>query len=114
MCSSVLQFKFYILVLGTVEVEDQIAVTTYLRSEFRYIDPQRIAVFGLGHGGYMATMILSKDRDKVFKCGVAVNPITNFELTGRKRCLFRQYFLKKLTSYKIIEILDGGPNVINL
>ncbi|XP_039280708.1 venom dipeptidyl peptidase 4-like isoform X3 [Nilaparvata lugens] len=63
---------------GQVEVEDHIFVTKALMKKHSYIDPQRIAVFGIGYGGWIATMILARDTENIFKCGIAMNPITNF------------------------------------
>ncbi|EEB12760.1 dipeptidyl-peptidase, putative [Pediculus humanus corporis] len=65
--------------IGAVEVEDQIAVVTYLRDTLKFIDKNRMGVFGKGQGGYLAGMIIGQDKD-LFRCGVLVNPITNFLL----------------------------------
>lgn len=85
-------------------------MTSYLRGALRYIDPQRIAVFGQGHGGYLATMILSKDKDKMFKCGVAVNPISSFELTGTINLYKKNLIIKKIPDTFFTERYMGIPN----
>ncbi|KAL9884330.1 inactive dipeptidyl peptidase 10 isoform 3-T5 [Glossina fuscipes fuscipes] len=64
--------------LGKVEVEDQLAVLTYLRDNFKFIDPSRICAYGWGYGGYATAMTLIDDSQQVLQCGVAVNPIASF------------------------------------
>ncbi|XP_049310134.1 inactive dipeptidyl peptidase 10 isoform X3 [Bactrocera dorsalis] len=64
--------------LGTVEVEDQLGVLTYLRDNLKFIDPSRICAYGWGYGGYAATMTLIDDSHQVLQCAVAVNPIVSF------------------------------------
>ncbi|XP_072903684.1 inactive dipeptidyl peptidase 10-like isoform X1 [Hemitrygon akajei] len=64
--------------LGTVDVKDQItAVQSLLKLPF--IDANRIAVYGKAYGGYVTAMILSST-ERIFKCGVAVAPITDWKL----------------------------------
>ncbi|XP_023712953.1 dipeptidyl peptidase 4 isoform X2 [Cryptotermes secundus] len=62
--------------LGSVEIEDQIAVTKYLR-DLKYVDRDRIAVWGWSYGGFATAMILAQD-EKVFHCGISVAPITSW------------------------------------
>ncbi|XP_017056243.1 inactive dipeptidyl peptidase 10 isoform X2 [Drosophila ficusphila] len=64
--------------LGTVEVEDQLGVLTYLRDNLKFIDPLRICAFGWGYGGYASSMMLIDDSQQVLQCAVAINPIVNF------------------------------------
>ncbi|KAH8298396.1 hypothetical protein KR018_008979 [Drosophila ironensis] len=64
--------------LGTVEVEDQLGVLTYLRDNLKFIDPLRICAFGWGYGGYASAMMLIDDSQQVLQCAVAINPIVNF------------------------------------
>ncbi|XP_017851736.1 inactive dipeptidyl peptidase 10 isoform X2 [Drosophila busckii] len=64
--------------LGTVEVEDQLGVLTYLRDNLKFIDPLRICAFGWGYGGYVSTMMLIDDSQQVLQCAVAINPIVSF------------------------------------
>ncbi|XP_075238106.1 dipeptidyl peptidase 4-like [Lycorma delicatula] len=63
--------------LGTVDVEDQIAVITYLRDNLKFVDKTRMAVWGKGYGGFATAMILAQDTG-LFKCGISVAPITNW------------------------------------
>lgn len=46
--------------LGTVEIEDQLGVLTYLRDNLKFVDPTRICAYGWGYGGYAAAMTLGK------------------------------------------------------
>ncbi|XP_062141261.1 inactive dipeptidyl peptidase 10 isoform X1 [Drosophila sulfurigaster albostrigata] len=64
--------------LGTVEVEDQLGVLTYLRDNLKFIDPLRICAFGWGYGGYASAMMLIDDSQQVLQCAVAINPIVSF------------------------------------
>ncbi|CAG0882323.1 unnamed protein product [Cyprideis torosa] len=64
--------------LGTVEVDDQIQVVSALIKRYPFIDPDNVAVWGWAYGGYVATSILVMDKEDVFKCGIAVAPITNW------------------------------------
>ncbi|XP_032594836.1 inactive dipeptidyl peptidase 10 [Drosophila grimshawi] len=64
--------------LGTVEVEDQLGVLTYLRDNLKFIDPLRICAFGWGYGGYAASMMLIDDSQQVLQCAIAINPIVSF------------------------------------
>ena len=42
-----------------------------------FLDETRVGVWGWGYGGYVTTMILGSQQT-VFKCGVAVSPITDW------------------------------------
>ncbi|GAB6021484.1 Inactive dipeptidyl peptidase 10 [Chamberlinius hualienensis] len=65
--------------LGTVEVEDQINVITYLRDHLPFVDKKRIAVWGWSYGGFVTAKALAIDPGMI-KCGISVAPITNWEL----------------------------------
>jgi len=43
----------------------------------KYLDKSRVGVWGWGFGGYVTTMILGSNK-KVFKCGIAVSPISDW------------------------------------
>lgn len=62
--------------MGTVEIEDQIAVAKYLQQKYRFIDETRTGIWGWSYGGYATAMALSTDNEHVFKCGVSVAPVT--------------------------------------
>ncbi|KAG8188062.1 hypothetical protein JTE90_009934 [Oedothorax gibbosus] len=63
--------------LGTAEVEDQIHVIRYLRDNLPFIHPDHIGIWGRGYGGFVASSALAADYT-VFKCAVAIAPITNW------------------------------------
>uniref|UniRef100_UPI00398F6DD1 dipeptidyl peptidase 4 n=1 Tax=Pristiophorus japonicus TaxID=55135 RepID=UPI00398F6DD1 len=62
--------------LGTYEVEDQIRATRKF-IEMGFIDETRIAIWGWSYGGYVTSMVLGTG-SKVFKCGIAVAPVSNW------------------------------------
>ncbi|GJQ82661.1 hypothetical protein Trydic_g19678 [Trypoxylus dichotomus] len=66
--------------IGSVEVQDQLAVLTYLREELKYIDKTKICVVGHGYGGYVSAMMLMQDINQVINCSVSISPITNWYL----------------------------------
>lgn len=63
---------------GVVEVADQAKGIQWLKSQ-PWVDGQRIGVFGWSYGGYMTTMLLSKDSSDIAG-GVAVAPVTDWTL----------------------------------
>ncbi|KAK0151715.1 Dipeptidyl peptidase 4 [Merluccius polli] len=70
--------------LGTFEVEDQItAVQEIMKRGF--IDKQRIAIWGWSYGGYVTSMALGAGSG-VFKCGMAVAPVSKWEYYGMSIC----------------------------
>ena len=64
------------LQLGKYETEDQIAAAKKL-GEFKYIDKNRIGIFGWSYGGYMSSLCITKGAD-VFSTAIAVAPVTNW------------------------------------
>ncbi|ENN82878.1 hypothetical protein YQE_00752, partial [Dendroctonus ponderosae] len=69
--------------LGGIEVQDQISAIDYLLNKdhkyHKYLDKTRIGIWGWGYGGYVTSMVLGMgNQQKVFKCGIAVNPITDW------------------------------------
>ena len=62
--------------LGVLESKDQVAAAQYLGS-LPYIDSERIAIWGWSYGGYNTLMSMSEGTP-VFKCGVAVAPVTDW------------------------------------
>uniref|UniRef100_M4APP7 Dipeptidyl-peptidase 6b n=1 Tax=Xiphophorus maculatus TaxID=8083 RepID=M4APP7_XIPMA len=65
--------------LGKLEERDQLEALRFISKE-PYIDKNRMGVYGKAYGGYLATMLLSSEEFTQLKCGVAVSPITDFEL----------------------------------
>nr|BAN82157.1 dipeptidyl peptidase IV [Ovophis okinavensis] len=63
--------------LGTYEVEDQISAAK-LFSEMSFVDKDRIAIWGWSYGGYVTSMVLGAGSG-VFKCGIAVAPVSRWQ-----------------------------------
>ncbi|XP_071555267.1 venom dipeptidyl peptidase 4 [Temnothorax nylanderi] len=64
--------------LGTVEVEDTIAVTSILQKQYKWIDANRTGIWGWSYGGFTTGMVLAQDANSVFKCGISVAPVTSW------------------------------------
>ncbi|MEA3032751.1 MAG: dipeptidyl-peptidase 4, partial [Sphingomonadales bacterium] len=65
--------------MGGVEVEDQLAGVAWLKSQ-PFVDPSKVAVMGWSYGGYMTLKLLEKAPPHTFAAGVAVAPVTRWEL----------------------------------
>ncbi|XP_049743262.1 dipeptidyl peptidase 4 isoform X2 [Elephas maximus indicus] len=63
--------------LGTFEVEDQIEAARQF-SKMEFVDDKRIAIWGWSYGGYVTSMVLGSGSG-VFKCGIAVAPVSRWE-----------------------------------
>ncbi|NXV25960.1 DPP4 peptidase, partial [Rissa tridactyla] len=74
--------------LGTYEVEDQIEAARKF-SEMGFVDKNRIAIWGWSYGGYVTSMVLGSGSG-VFKCGIAVAPVSRWQYydSGFVVCLF--------------------------
>jgi dipeptidyl-peptidase-4 len=64
--------------MGDAEVQDQLAGVEWLKKQ-PFVDPKKIAVQGWSYGGYMTLKLLEK-APGVFAAGVAVAPVTKWEL----------------------------------
>ena len=62
--------------LGKLETEDQIAGAKYL-SSLKYVDQNRIGIWGWSYGGYMSSLCLLKGNE-YFSTAIAVAPVTNW------------------------------------
>jgi dipeptidyl aminopeptidase B len=62
---------------GTVEPEDQIAVAQIYAAR-RYVDEQRMAIWGWSYGGYTTLKTLEMDAGRTFRYGMAVAPVTDW------------------------------------
>ena len=54
----------------------------YLIERLDYVDGQRVAVWGHGYGGHVATRLLAEDKDKQIVCGIAVAPVAKWQNYG--------------------------------
>lgn len=68
--------KIHYLQLGKFETADQIALARYLTG-LRYVDSERIGIFGWSYGGYLSLLCMTKGNE-YFKTGIAVAPVTNW------------------------------------
>jgi len=64
--------------LGKFEMEDQLAGINYLK-KFKYVDANRMGVYGWSFGGFMSTSLMTKTPD-VFKVGVAGGPVIDWRM----------------------------------
>jgi dipeptidyl-peptidase 4 len=62
--------------LGKYEVLDQIEAAKYLGT-LKFVDPNRIGIFGWSYGGYMSTLCMTLGAEW-FKLGIAVAPVSNW------------------------------------
>jgi dipeptidyl aminopeptidase B len=62
---------------GTVEPEDQIAVAK-IYAKRKYVDEQRMAIWGWSYGGYTTLKTLEVDAGETFRYGMAVAPVTDW------------------------------------
>lgn len=62
--------------LGKLECIDQIETAKYLGS-LKYVDKNRIGIWGWSFGGYLTSLCLTKGNE-YFKAGIAVAPVTNW------------------------------------
>jgi dipeptidyl-peptidase 4 len=65
------------LQLGKQETEDQLDAARYL-GRLRYVDPQRIGIFGWSYGGFMAANAMFKG-EGLLKAAISVAPVTNWK-----------------------------------
>lgn len=68
--------KVTYLNLGIKEAKDQVETALYLGRQ-PYVDKDRIGIWGWSYGGYMTIMSMSEGTP-VFKAGVAVAPVTDW------------------------------------
>ena len=64
--------------IGGPEVQDQIEVTKKLLSLYNFIDQDKVGIWGWSYGGFVTLSVLAEDRQNIFKCGIAVAPVTNW------------------------------------
>jgi len=66
--------------LGGPEVEDQLDVTRQLLKRFSFLDKSKVAIWGWSYGGFvtLSTLAADSEQDPVFKCGIAVAPVSNW------------------------------------
>lgn len=65
--------------MGDAEVADQLAGVEWLKGQ-DFVDPSKVSVMGWSYGGYMTLKLLGKAPPHTFAAGVAVAPVTRWEL----------------------------------
>lgn len=68
--------------IGQYEVRDQIE-TAKIWGEKKYVDANRMAIWGWSYGGYLTLKTLEQDAGKTFQYGMAVAPVTNWSFYGK-------------------------------
>lgn len=69
--------KVTYLELGKYEIQDQMEAALYMASK-RYVDKERIGIWGWSYGGFMSSLGISAGAD-VFKTAIAVAPVTHWK-----------------------------------
>jgi dipeptidyl aminopeptidase len=68
--------------IGAYEAKDQIAVAK-LWSKKKYVDQEKMAIWGWSYGAFMALKTLETDAGNTFKYGMAVAPVTDWRFYGK-------------------------------
>lgn len=63
--------------IGHWEAHDQIAVAKQFAAK-KYVDADKIAIWGWSYGGFMTLKTLEMDAGETFKYGMAVAPVTDW------------------------------------
>jgi dipeptidyl aminopeptidase/acylaminoacyl peptidase len=61
---------------GGYEIDDVVTAYHYARENLPHVDPERVAVMGWSHGGFIAAHAVFRDRHP-FRAAVAMVPVTN-------------------------------------
>ncbi len=67
--------------IGVYEGMDQIACAK-IWAQKKYVDAERIAIWGWSYGGFMALKTIELDAGETFKYGMAVAPVTDWSFYG--------------------------------
>ena len=65
--------------MGDIELKDQIAGVNYISEKYKFIDKNRVGIWGWSYGGYMTLTAMTKFAP-FFKVGVAVAPVSDWHL----------------------------------
>ncbi|XP_072033192.1 prolyl endopeptidase FAP-like [Amphiura filiformis] len=104
--------------LGTVEIEDQIKGVQYLienKTRAGKIDRNKIAIWGWSYGGFAATSVLGRGSG-LFKCGIAVAPVTDwryYDSIYTERYMGTPEKLDNLQAYINSNVSDKVSNMHN-
>lgn len=108
--------------LGTVEVDDLIAVTEFLRNSSLGVvsfnqtqfNQKKVALIGMGYGGFLASMAYAKST--FFNCSIALSPITDWRYYD---AVFTEKFMglptatDNLQGYKTANVSQYSSNFRN-
>jgi dipeptidyl aminopeptidase/acylaminoacyl peptidase len=61
---------------GGYEIDDVLAAVDYLRSDVPEVDPDRVAIMGWSHGGFIAAHAVFRE-EHPFRAAVAIVPVSN-------------------------------------
>ncbi|MFC1493589.1 alpha/beta hydrolase family protein, partial [candidate division KSB1 bacterium] len=67
---------YFAIDYGGYEVDDCLTAVNYMVENMPHVDPDRIGIWGLSHGGFIALHSVFRD-DNPYKCGVALVPVSN-------------------------------------
>lgn len=78
-CFAFIQLMIYIYFAQFLKIffYYMISVCRHLLTTLNFIDKNRVGLWGWGYGGYVTAMVLGSQQ-KVFKCGIAVSPISDW------------------------------------
>uniref|UniRef100_A0A1B6JJK3 Peptidase S9 prolyl oligopeptidase catalytic domain-containing protein n=2 Tax=Homalodisca TaxID=139475 RepID=A0A1B6JJK3_9HEMI len=65
--------------MGTVELDDQVEVLSWLAERLSFLDMDRVAIHGWSYGGYISLMALAT-KPHIFKVAIAGAPVTSWNL----------------------------------
>ncbi len=87
--------------IGYYEARDQIE-TAKIWAQKKYVDPERIAIWGWSYGGFLTLKTLETDAGQTFKYGMAVAPVTDWKFYGG--CILSRLFPSCLTPSPPIQL----------
>lgn len=61
---------------GGYEVDDNMTAWNWMRDNLPHVDPERVAIMGWSHGGYISLLAIARDNHP-FRAAVANVPVTN-------------------------------------
>jgi dipeptidyl aminopeptidase len=73
--------------IGGWESHDQIEAAK-IWAKKKYVDENRLAIWGWSYGGFMTLKVLEMDAGRTFKYGMAVAPVTDWRFYGQLFSLF--------------------------
>lgn len=78
------------LQLGKIDAEDQLSIARYVAKEWKFVDSNRLGMFGWSYGGYMTLVCMMKG-EGFFKAGISVAPVTHWRFYD---CVYVERFMR--------------------